>query len=528
MKSKVFYSDFGAVGDGIANDFYAIRDAHAYANKNGFSVHAERGKTYRFASGSGTDTITVMTDTYWHGARLVFDDSDMQPCMPEYRTPIFTVASAHEKQVFDINTSPINSAFKGADNIGFRPGFRAMVVLYNDEVRQYIRNAGQISDDGTSQHEFVMVDADGNIDSATPLQWNYDKITKLEVINVDDTPITISGDDLGQGVIETISNHSHEDDKYLLRVIKIERSNTTFKNVKHIVSREDISDQGAPYEGFTNVHSCENVRFENLTLQRYKVFNTYYRSYEIRGTLANNVSWQNCNMSNFFAPDGYTVHQGMMGTNYCKNLSFDNVEFNTFDCHHGCYNVTIQNSRLVYVSAIGEGTLRIENCEFYVCSHGCVVWLRSDYGSTWYGDLIMRDVTVKHSERNSSIILVNSWWEDHWFGYQTKLPTTITLDGVRLIKYEPKIDEDGKRAEQVVGDWLDEVSFFHPQTYSFCDVDISRHRNDGGYAERNPYQAPDKLILSRVNIDKIKFPNTPMFKNTTVVVDGEKYDGWKA
>ena len=188
MKDKVFYSDFGAVGDGIANDFYAIRDAHAYANKNGFSVHAERGKTYRFASGSGTDTITVMTDTYWHGARLVFDDSDMQPSMPEYRTPIFTVASAHEKQVFDINTSPIKSALKGADNIGFCPGFRAMVVLYNDEVRQYIRNAGQISDNGTSQHEFVMVDADGNIDSATPLQWNYEKMTKLEVINVEDAP----------------------------------------------------------------------------------------------------------------------------------------------------------------------------------------------------------------------------------------------------------------------------------------------------------------------------------------------------
>ena len=172
--------------------------------------------------------------------------------------------------------------------------------------------------------------------------------------------------------------------------------------------------------------------------------------------------------------------------------------------------------------------MRIENCEFYVCSHGCVVWLRSDYGSTWYGDLVMKDVTVKHSDRNSVIVLVNSWWEDHWFGYQAKLPTNIILDGLKVIKYKPGIDGDEKRTEQVVGEWLDEVSFFHPQTYSFCDIDISRHRNDGGYAERNPYQAPDKLILSRVNIDKIKFPNTPMFKDTTVVVDGEKYDGWKA
>ena len=528
MKDKVFYSDFGAVGDGIANDFYAIREAHAYANKNGLPVHAERGKTYRFASGSGTDTITIMTDTYWHGARLVFDDADMQPDMPEYRTPIFTVSSDHQKRVYDAETSPIKSAFKESKNIGFRPGFCAMVVLYNDEVRQYIRNAGVISDNGTSQHEFVMVDADGNIDSGTPLQWNYEKITRLEVINVEDSPITISGDEEGQGVIETISNHSREDDKYLLRVIKIERSNTAFKNVHHVVSCEDLSDQGAPYEGFTHIHSCENIRFENLTLQRYKVFNTYYRSYEIRGTLANNVSWYNCNMSNFFADDGYTVHQGMMGTNYCKNLSFDNVEFNTFDCHHGCYNVTIKNSRLVYISAIGEGTLRIENCEFYICSHGCVVWLRSDYGSTWYGDLIMKDVTVKYSDRNSAIILVNSWWEDHWFGYQAKLPTTIILDGLKIIKYEAETLENGKRIERALGGGAREVSFFHPQIYDFLDVDISEHVSRGGYAENNPYRAPRELLLSRVDISKIRFPNTPMFKDTKLVVEGEKYDWRKA
>ena len=107
MKDKVLYSDFGAVGDGIADDFYAVRSAHAYANEHGLPVYAERGKTYRFGKGSGTDTITIMTDTYWNGARLVFDDSEMQPDMPEYRTPIFTVASDHQPQLYDTETAPI-------------------------------------------------------------------------------------------------------------------------------------------------------------------------------------------------------------------------------------------------------------------------------------------------------------------------------------------------------------------------------------------------------------------------------------
>jgi len=157
-ETKVYYSDFGAVGDGVADDFYAVRAAHAYANEKGLPVHADKGAAYRFGKGSGTDTITVMTDTYWHGARIIFDDSEMQYGMPEYETPIFTVASAHTPVNYNSDDAPIKSIEKGATNVGFSTGYRAMVVLYDDNVRQYIRNAGQISDNGTAQHELVMVD----------------------------------------------------------------------------------------------------------------------------------------------------------------------------------------------------------------------------------------------------------------------------------------------------------------------------------------------------------------------------------
>ena len=513
---KVFYKDFGAVGDGIADDFYAVRAAHAYANEHGLPVHAERGASYRFGKGSGTDTITIMTDTFWHGARIIFDDSEMRYGMPEYTTPIITVASSHTPITYGEADAPIHSIVKGADNVGFAPGYRAMVVLYNDNVRQYIRNAGIISDNGTAQHEFVMVDKDGNIDPTTPLQWTYETITKLEVINVEDAPITISGDDDKRGIIETISNHAPTMDRYLTRVIMIKRSNLTFKNVRHMVTHEDLSDEGAPYNGFTHVAKCEHIRFENLTLQRYKVFDTHYRSYEIRGTLANDVVWSNSDMSNFFAPDGYTVHQGMMGTNYCKNLLLDHVQFNTFDCHHGCYNVTIRDSRLVYVSAIGEGTLRIENCEFYICNHCIAVWLRSDYGATWYGDLIMKNISVKYSDRNNYIALVNAYWMDHWFGYPCKLPENIYLENLKITKYVATVDEDGMRHEHVVGESLDPVNFFIPDVAKYTDIDISRSVSEGGGAQNNPYTAPDNIYISGTDGIDIRFPETPMFKNTKI------------
>lgn len=525
--NKVFYEDFGAVGDGIKDDFYAVRAAHAYANEHGLSVHGKPGAKYRFGKGSGTDTITIKTDTNWHGATIIFDDAEMKYGMPEYTTPIITVASEHTPIKYTEENTPVKSISKGSTNVGFAPGYRAMVVFYDAGVRQYIRNAGQISDNGTSQHEFVMVDKDGNIDPQTPLQWTYNNVTALEVVNVEDTPITITGNDGDEkGIVETVSNHSEAEDKYLFRVIKISRSNTTVKNITHRITNEETSDTGAPYNGFTHTMYAENVTFENLTLQRYKVFNTYYRSYEIRGTLANNVVWRNCDMSNFFAPDGYTVHQGMMGTNYCKNLTFDNVKFNTFDCHHGCYNVTLKNSRLVYVSAIGEGVLRIENCELYICNHCICVWLRSDYGATWYGDLVMKNITVKHSERNAYIALVNAYWFDHWFGYPCALPTNIYLDGLKVIKYEAIVDECGKRTERILGENLTPVNFFLPDIANYKDTDISRYESEGGGAKNNPYKAPDNLYISNVGNAELIFPNTPMFRNMKITLDGKDYD-WK-
>ncbi len=517
MAEKVYYEDFGAIGDGVADDFYAVRAAHAYANEHGAEVHAKAGAKYRFGKGSGTDTISIMTNTYWAGARIIFDDSEMQYGMPEYTTPIITISSEHPIKRFDSSDSPISSIEKGSTNIGFAPGYRAMVVLYDDNVRQYIRNAGIISNNGTAQHELVMVDADGNIDSTTPLQWTYKNITRLEIVNVEDAPISILG---GEGdercIVETISNHSETDNKYLSRIIKISRSNVTMKNIRHMITNEEISDQGAPYAGFTHINYAENVTFEGMTLQRYKVFNTYYRSYEIQGTLANNVVWRNCNMSNFFAPDGYTIPQGMMGTNYCKNLTLDGVEFNTFDCHHGCYNVTIRNSRLVYVSAIGEGTLSVENCEFYICNHCIAIWLRTDYGATWYGDLIMKDITIKHSDRNKYIALVNAYWYDHYFGYPCALPTNIYLDGLKVYKYEASVSESGERVEKILGEDLSPVNFFIPDIAKYTDRDISRYVSEGGGAENNPYKAPESLYIKNTGDTELIFPETPMFRDMKI------------
>lgn len=58
-KTKVVqYNDFGAVGDGKADDMDAITATHAFANQHGFTVKANDGATYYIG---GKDRIAVCT-----------------------------------------------------------------------------------------------------------------------------------------------------------------------------------------------------------------------------------------------------------------------------------------------------------------------------------------------------------------------------------------------------------------------------------------------------------------------------------
>ena len=185
------------------------------------------------------------------------------------------------------------------------------------------------------------------------------------VYYVDDRPIEVRGEGENgeKTLVTTWYNNGPNAYWYYYRTIRIMRSNFKISGIEHryekYVPYKD-GGAGSPYTGFVSTMNCNNVVIDNFTYQSppgyYDVdpdnqtsghptpTGTGMGSYEISATLANNVTWSNSIHSNFFEPNGGIVYKGSMGTNFCKNLTFDNMFQCSFDAHCGVYNGTIKNT----------------------------------------------------------------------------------------------------------------------------------------------------------------------------------------
>ena len=417
--SSIKYSDYGAIGDGVTDDYEAIKKVHSLANSTGARVVADSGKTYYL--GQHTTPIVVKTDTSWEGATFIIDDRDVTPNSYAAKSAVFSV----EPDVKAFAIKGIKSLEKGQENVGVTFDAPTLLYIVYDQKRQYIRY-GNNADNGASQQEIILVDENGNVDPSTPIMWDYPSLTSVTAYSAGEKPITISG-----GKFITIANAAPREYTYYNRGISISRSNVTVVGVEHYIEGE--GDTGAPYNGFISITSCHNILIKDTVLTGHKVYRLSSDSsnamgtYDIAISTSNQVTFKNCRQSNSITD---TTYWGIMGSNYCKNLTYDGCVFSRFDAHKGTHNATIINSEIGHqkLSIIGSGTLIVENTTV----HGNnIVNLRSDYGSTWDGDMIFKNVTLKNT---GTATLINGTWVNHYFGYTCHLPANITIDGITLAK----------------------------------------------------------------------------------------------
>ena len=555
---NVYYEDYGAKGNGKTDDFEAIKACHADANKYGNTVNGRAGATYYIGKNDEGTAAIIKTDVNWNGCRFIFDDRGLQqqlsgsqnngvwqPASPGWNSPIFSIEADNPASSLTGENIPIRTLTKGASNVGFSLGYGAMLILYNENVRHYIRY-GLNADNGQAQHEIIIVDKDGNVDPSTPIQWDYEAITMIEIINVDDTPITISGGEYNEELgidkrtyVEQKYNVSRSFYTYCYRNIAVKRSNVIIENIRHEYTDytpEEQGGSGSPYYGFTSVQKCNNITIRGMEFMCPPTFyledqkSNNMGSYEIHAKEANNVLYQNCDQSNFFEEDGSVIFHGLMGTNFCKNLTFDDMFVCSFDAHCGVYNATIKNSTAEHLNFIGDGKITMENVVIYADPTKTAMNLRTDYGSTWAGDVEINGLEFRHYNISafSQITIVKAQWTNHNFGYTVYCPQNMILNDITTVQYTYGINADGTRWEK-----LDETTRNVRPVYLF-PADLGDKRADltdptvivEGKVNGNPIVPTKSVIINNYkyaeNPVTIVLPTSPTFNGMEVTIDGVK------
>jgi len=463
-KGVVRYSDFFAKGDGTTDDMDAIAAAHAFANQHSLTVKADEGATYYISGQSRTAVIRTHTD--FGKAAFIIDDTNVQ----NRNTPVFLVSSALQS----FKPEGISSLKRNQDKLDVSFPGTCIVTVTNSRIKRYIR-FGPNQNNGSSQTDIFIVDKDGHVDMNAPIIWDFDQITDINALPIDESPLTITG-----GRFNTIANQAESKYTYYSRGISIRRSNVLVDGLEHRITGE--GEHGAPYGGFISAGDCAYVTVRNTILTGHKVYQTIgsagvsvsMGTYDISLNRALNVSFVNCKQTNDINDSRYW---GILGSNFCKNLLYDSCVFSRFDAHMGVANATIRNSTLGHqgINAIGSGTFTVENSTIHSRS---LINLRSDYGSTWQGEFIIRDCKfVPANGRPVSASLIGgSYSGQHDFGYTCYMPEKITIENLKI--------DDSKHPEDYKGPAI--FGNFNPKM------------TDETYVEKFPYVKTKEVILKNV------------------------------
>ncbi len=415
-KKYVTYEQFGAVGDGVTDDMAAICAAHSFANERGLDVRAKDDATYYI--GGRAMCAVIKTNVSFGTARFIIDDRELE----DIRMPIFTIDTDYPTY-----TPEIKSLSKGQRHIDFPHEGRTYVRVFNS-ASPIFKRKGENANNGTDTSDCFVVGADGSIENR--INFDYQEITKAYARCIEDAPITVDG-----GIFTTIANRHERVYKYHYRGFSILRSNTLIKNVKHYIEGE--GDDGAPYAAFFGITDAVDVTISDCLLTPHKTYltkdsNETYKNnmgtYELGFNASIGTRLIRVTQSRDIAD---TRYWGLIGTNFCKDMYIEDCEMSRFDAHMGVTNATIKNSRIGHqcLSLIGYGDFYIENS--HVTGYAFLA-LRGDYGSHWDGSFTAKNCTWKPKNAGCNRIVNASNSGDHDFGYISRMPESIVIDGLKI------------------------------------------------------------------------------------------------
>lgn len=436
----VHYEAFGAVGDGVSDDMEAICAAHAYANLHRLPVKTKPDATYYI--GSKALTAVIQSNVDWSTTRFTIDDTTVE----NNKLPCFLVQSEH--QSFEIHIPTLTRDQKRLDLILEDDCY---VIVKNSNLKRFIR-FGSNQNNGAGQTDCFVLKKDGSI--VSPIDWDYEEITEAQARPLDRDELRISG-----GIFTTIANRGESRYNYYARGIDITRSNTVVDGVVHYIAGE--VGHGSPYRGFLNVMLCAYVTVQNCFVSGHKIYTTIgsageqvkMGSYDIHGNSVIDFKLIGCRMNNITDQTRW----GVFASNFCKHLLVENCALSRLDAHmgvSGTYSIKDSVIGWMGIKAIGRGRLTLER----VVSYGnFLVEFRQDYGSTWEGDVIIRDskwIPPDSVKRTPELIAMRNNGQ-HDFGYECFMPKHVEIVNLHI--------DDSRVPEEYKGLYIFSVPWGDPR-----------------------------------------------------------------
>ena len=464
--SVVTYEQFGAVGNGVHDDFLAIKAAHEYANAGGQRVEGRSGASY-FIGSDFTESIPVKTDVNFGGAVFFIDDMGIA-AYKNRLLPLFVI----EGETTSLSVSVLEASFgtlrirRGDTNIPWLAGKfegEKMVIVTSAEQEFLTYNSSVPS----YRTEAFIVDGNGNIIGGGAL-LDLPGITSVEIVGGCDG-ITVEN-----GIFKTLApavnsmtdgkNRNHS---YYRGIMIRNAGNVTLKGITHYVlnevpmnSKYGTGSESYPYAGFIIANDCYDLTLENLTLFAHMQYYTSSATSSSSGTVtytampSYDIWLSNCvnvTVRNLKQQSEQSLtdskYARIMYAARVKNLSVSNSEFNSIKLWYSMGASFTDTKIGTGVNVFGFGDLVFERVTRLVGN--VFITLPYENGATLAGNLVFKDCVMVAAKTYNSIeaaqasgyaadsYLVYSTFKttdskylDWYFGFDTALPKNITVESI--------------------------------------------------------------------------------------------------